>query len=103
MKIVKIIGRIIGGILLSPFFLVGFLMFALPTFIIEGKWENPWRWEMRAEKEAQELTRIIEKYFAGNPTQFKWTPSQLAKQILKADYHKCENCTYKMVALARNE
>ena len=55
------------------------------------------------DKETQELTGIIENYFAGNPTQFKWTPSRLAKQILEAGYHKCENCTYKMVALARNE
>ena len=43
MKIVKIIGRILGGILISPFLLVGFLIVVLPTFVLEGKWEKPWR------------------------------------------------------------
>ena len=41
MAILKIIGRVIGGIVLSPFLLMGFILFILPTFVIKGKWENP--------------------------------------------------------------
>ena len=42
--IIKISGRVVVGIILSPFLLLGFFIFTLPTFVISGRWEGPREW-----------------------------------------------------------